>query len=99
MSEAARGTGEGHYAWDLGANSSMTNANVDTVVAPLLRGAAKRALGEMESQSRVDDDSWQARAAETAQVQLWLDELGESGSGRDAADRLVAWLIQRQPEG
>ena len=30
--EAARGTGEGHYAWDLGANSSMTNANVDTVV-------------------------------------------------------------------
>jgi hypothetical protein len=30
--EAARGTGEGHYAWDLGANSSMTNAHVDTVV-------------------------------------------------------------------
>jgi hypothetical protein len=30
--EAARGTGEGHYAWDLGTNSSMTNANVDTVV-------------------------------------------------------------------
>jgi hypothetical protein len=30
--EAARGTGEGHYAWDLGSNSSMTNANVDTVV-------------------------------------------------------------------
>jgi hypothetical protein len=29
---AARGTGEGHYAWDLGANNSMTNANVDTVV-------------------------------------------------------------------
>ena len=29
--DAARGTGEGHYAWDLGANSSMTNANVDTV--------------------------------------------------------------------
>jgi hypothetical protein len=30
--EAARGTGEGHYAWDLGAKSTMTNANVDTVV-------------------------------------------------------------------
>src|SRR6266702_1051239 len=29
---AARGTGEGHYDWDLGPNSSMTNANVDTVV-------------------------------------------------------------------
>ncbi|MBU6487754.1 MAG: hypothetical protein KGQ57_08005 [Burkholderiales bacterium] len=30
--EAARGTGEGHYAWDLGPNSTMTNANVDEVV-------------------------------------------------------------------
>jgi len=46
----------------------------------------------------VSDDSWAAQAAESAQVGLWLDELGESGSGRDAADRLVAWLAQRQPE-
>ena len=30
--EAVRGTGEGHYAWDLGPHSSMTNANVDAVV-------------------------------------------------------------------
>jgi hypothetical protein len=30
--ESARGTGEGHYAWDLGAQSSMTNANVDAMV-------------------------------------------------------------------
>src|ERR1700735_1312051 len=30
--ESARGTGEGHYAWDLGPNSTMTNANVDSVV-------------------------------------------------------------------
>ena len=65
----------------------------------MLRDAAKRALGDMEIESRVSDDSWQAQAAETAQVRLWLDELGESGSGRDAADRLVAWLVQREPEG
>lgn len=32
FAESARGAGEGHYAWDLGANSTMTNANVDTVV-------------------------------------------------------------------
>ena len=56
-------------------------------------------LSDVEVASRVSDDSWEARAAEAAQVQLWLDELGESGSGRDAADRLVAWLIQREPEG
>ncbi len=30
--EAARGTGEGHYDWDLGSGSSMTNANVDSVL-------------------------------------------------------------------
>jgi len=30
--ESARGTGEGHYAWDLGPQSSMTNANVDAVL-------------------------------------------------------------------
>ena len=30
--ESERGTGEGHYAWDLGSNSTMTNANVDAVV-------------------------------------------------------------------
>ena len=30
--EAARGTEEGHFVYDFGPNSSMTNANVDTVV-------------------------------------------------------------------
>lgn len=30
--EAMRGTGEGHYAWDLRPKSTMTNANVDQVV-------------------------------------------------------------------
>jgi hypothetical protein len=30
--KSVRGTGEGSYAWDLGAQSSMTNANVDAKV-------------------------------------------------------------------
>ncbi|MHB8353951.1 MAG: hypothetical protein ACYDCF_05870, partial [Burkholderiales bacterium] len=30
--ETLRGTGEGHYAWDLEPGSSMTNANVDAIV-------------------------------------------------------------------
>ena len=30
--DGARGTNEGHFPYDLGANSTMTNANVDTVV-------------------------------------------------------------------
>lgn len=31
--EAARGTGEGHYGWDLAPGSSMTNADVTAVVS------------------------------------------------------------------
>ena len=31
--DAARGTQEGHFAYDFGASSSMTNANVDTIAA------------------------------------------------------------------
>jgi hypothetical protein len=30
--ESARGTGEGHYPWDLSARSTMTNATVDNMV-------------------------------------------------------------------
>jgi hypothetical protein len=30
--EPMRGTGEGHYPWDLAANSTMTNANVESSV-------------------------------------------------------------------
>jgi DNA primase len=69
---------------------------VDSVVTILLREATRRALAEMEIESRTGGDTWRSRAAETAQVRLWLDQLGESGSGRDAADRLVAWLVERE---
>jgi len=31
--ESGRGTGEGHYEWDLAPGSMMTNANVDNVVS------------------------------------------------------------------
>ena len=30
--DGARGTNEGHFRYDFGANNTMTNANVDTVV-------------------------------------------------------------------
>lgn len=30
--EASRGAGEGHYDWDLGPGTTMTNANVDAIV-------------------------------------------------------------------
>ncbi len=71
---------------------------VDAVVAGLLRASARRALADVEIESRAGADSWQGPATETAQVRLWLDELEDPRSGRDAADRLVAWLVEREPE-
>jgi DNA primase len=72
---------------------------VESVVVVLLREATRRALADVEARSRAQgSDSWQATAAETAQVRRWLDALGDAG-GRDAADRLVAWLFERESEG
>ena len=72
---------------------------VESVVVVLLREASRRALADVEAQSRADgSDSWQSIAAETAQVRRWLDALGDP-DGRDAADRLVAWLSERESEG
>jgi len=72
---------------------------VDSVLTVMLRGAARLALADLEKQSRGGGDSWQATAAETAQVRRWLDQLDDPANGRDAADRLVVWLSQREPEG
>jgi DNA primase len=70
---------------------------VDSVILVLLRSATRRALAEIEIESRSGGggDTWKSRAVESAQVRLWLDQLEESESGRDAADRLVAWLVDR----
>jgi DNA primase len=69
---------------------------VDSVVTVLLRAAVRRALSDMEVRARSEDAPWQERAAETAQVRLWLDELEDSDTWRDASDRLVAWLVERE---
>ena len=71
---------------------------VDSVVVVMLRGAIRHALTELEIHSRQGDESWQADAAETAQVRLWLDQLDDQAAGRDASHRLVGWLTEREPE-
>ena len=55
---------------------------VELVVMVLLREAVRRALGDVEKQARGLDASWQAGAAETAEVRLWLAELAEPASAR-----------------
>jgi len=71
---------------------------VDLVVGVLLREAVRRELSEVEKASRGLGESWQAGAAVTAQVRRWLAELEDPGSVRAAADRLVAWLMEREPK-
>ena len=71
---------------------------VHSVVSVLVREAVRRALADVGMESRAGGESWQARAAETAQVRLWLDQLDDPAAGRDAADRLVAWLNGRDVE-
>ncbi len=71
---------------------------VHSVVSVLIREAVRRALADVGMESRAGGDSWQARAAETVQVRLWLDQLDDPDAGRDSADRLVAWLVGRDVE-
>jgi len=68
---------------------------IDSVVMVLLRGAVRRALANVEMESRSPGASWQDGAVETAQVRLWLAELDESPPANTAARRLVAWLSER----
>jgi hypothetical protein len=67
-------------------------------VRVLLSEAVRRELLEVEKASRGLGESWQAGAAVTAQVRHWLDELEDPGTVRAAAERLVAWLMEREPK-
>ena len=71
---------------------------VDLVVGVLLREAVRRELTEVEKASRGLGESWQAGAAVAAQVRRWLAELEDPALVRAAADRLVAWLMEREPK-
>lgn len=74
---------------------------VDAVVSQLVREASRRALADVQVSWRAagSDGDLQAMAGETAMVRLWLEELDDPVNGRDAADRLVAWLLGRWQEG
>jgi DNA primase len=71
---------------------------IDLVIRVLLREAVRRALTQVEQASRGLGESWQDGAAVTAQVRHWLAELEDPASVRAAADRLVAWLMEREPK-
>ncbi len=71
----------------------------DSVVAQLAREAAKKALAHRQAAARSGHAELADVAAETARVRRWIEELDEPARCREAADRLVAWLVGPPQEG
>jgi DNA primase len=68
----------------------------DPVVAQLAREATKRALAARQAAARAGQVDLAAVAAETATARRWMEELDDPAHSREAADRLVAWLVGGQ---
>jgi DNA primase len=66
---------------------------VDSVVAQLVRRAARSALDNLQAVARTSPDDLGELAAETATVRRWLGDLDDPAGARVATDRLVAWLV------
>jgi DNA primase len=67
---------------------------VDAVVAQLVRQATRAALDGLQAEARTSPADLSSVASETATVRRWLGDLDEGVGGREAADRLVAWLVR-----
>ncbi|HVX20164.1 MAG TPA: DNA primase [Acidimicrobiales bacterium] len=72
---------------------------VDSVVTQLVREATRRALRDLQTAVRTSSGDLGAMATETATVRRWLEDLDDSGAGREASDRLLAWLLGARQEG
>ena len=72
---------------------------VDAVVSQLVRSATRRALAGLQVEARTSPELHDPAAAEAARVRLWLEDLDRSDTGREASDRLLAWLLGRAGGG
>jgi hypothetical protein len=50
----------------------------------------------MQVSARVVPGDLRALNVETRAVRLWLEELEEPATAREAADRLLTWLLKRR---
>lgn len=69
---------------------------VDAVVFQLLRGAVRRGLSQMSAEVRTQVGDLGAVAGETALVRRWMEELDDPEACHLAAERLLAWLVERE---
>jgi DNA primase len=70
-------------------------ADADDVVVQLVWNATRRALADLESESRLSPDAFAELSRVSALVHADLEELKDGDEGIKAADRLLAWLIER----
>ena len=75
-----------------------TDAEADDVVARLVERAVRRRLGELQSEARVDSDHFAELASITEYLKRGMEELREPETRVEAAERLVAWLVERVEE-
>ncbi|MFC0082929.1 hypothetical protein ACFFRE_12400 [Aciditerrimonas ferrireducens] len=73
-------------------------AEVDDVVAQLVRVAIQRALRALEAEARRSPDRAAELAQEANQVRGALERLDEQPADRGAVEGLVAWLAGRGEE-
>jgi DNA primase len=71
---------------------------VDAVVAQLVRVATRRALSDLDVQTRTGPEGIDGTHAETVRVRLWLEALDDPTDGSEAMRRLLAWLLDRRRE-
>jgi DNA primase len=74
--------------------------SADGVVMQLVRTASRRALADLDAEGRLSPDAFAQVARVTAQVHCDIEELdSDDGDGAiKAADRLLAWLVERGEE-
>jgi DNA primase len=70
-------------------------ANADDVVVQLVWIASRRALADLESEARLSPAAVSELAPVAARVSRDVQELEERESAIAAADRLLAWLVER----
>ncbi len=71
----------------------------DPVVVLLVREGCRRALADRQAEGRLGHTALATLAEETVMVRRALEDLDDPVRRRDAADRLVAWLIAGKTGG
>jgi len=74
------------------------SADADDVVVQLVRFASRRALAEIDAQARISPGRFVQLATTSSRIKKEVEDLDDPGLCAEAADRLLAWLVERGEE-